>query len=155
MHTCRFYDTTCEEHHMCCCLTAAACAGMVRETGEATERFLRSMAAGDASVKRELEEAVAAALVNVSLPCNTADPGSMTALAGNLVQGAHTLNRQLQGLLTALRSATGMPRQGCVGCGWVGGCLGGQRLSMWNLSCVRVHTHRHVRTSEMSVPLIK
>jgi hypothetical protein len=90
-------------------------AGMVRETGEATERFLRSMAAGDASAKRELEEAAAAALANVTSPCNAADPSSMAALAGNLVQGAHGLNRQLQGLLTALRSAAGM-RPYCVPC---------------------------------------
>lgn len=80
---------------------------MVRETGEATERFLRSMAAGDASAKRELEQAAAAALANVTSPCNAADPCSMVALAGNLVNGAHSLNRQLQGLLTALKSAVG------------------------------------------------
>jgi hypothetical protein len=83
-------------------------AGMVRETGEATERFLRSVAAGDASAKRELEEAAAAALANVTSPCNASDPSSMAALAGNLVQGANSLNRQLQGLLAALRSAAGV-----------------------------------------------
>jgi hypothetical protein len=80
---------------------------MVRETGEATERFLRSVAAGDVSAKRELEEAAAAALASVTSPCNASDPSSMTALAGNLVQGANSLNRQLQGLLAALRSAAG------------------------------------------------
>jgi hypothetical protein len=31
----------------------------------------------------------------------------MAALAGNLLQGAHSLSRQLQGLVTALRSAAG------------------------------------------------
>lgn len=80
---------------------------MVRETGDATERFLRSVAAGDASAKKELEDAAAAALATVTSPCNAADPGNMVALAGNLVQGAHNLNRQLQGLLSALRSAAG------------------------------------------------
>lgn len=79
----------------------------MRETGEATERFLRSMAAGDASAKKELEEAAAAALASVTSPCNAADPGSMAALAGNLLQGAHSLSRQLQGLVAALRSAAG------------------------------------------------
>lgn len=79
----------------------------MRETGEATERFLRSMAAGDAAAKKELEEAAAAALASVTSPCNAADPGSMAALAGNLLQGAHSLSRQLQGLVAALRSAAG------------------------------------------------
>lgn len=86
---------------------AFAQAGMVRETGEATQRFLRSMAAGDASAKKELEEAAAAALASVTSPCNAADPGSMAALAGNLLQGAHSLSRQLQGLVAALRSTAG------------------------------------------------
>lgn len=83
---------------------------MVRETGEATERFLRSMAAGDASAKQELEDAAAAALLTVTSPCNASDPDSMVALASNLVQGAHNLNRQLQGLLAALRSSAGTRR---------------------------------------------
>ncbi|WIA43760.1 hypothetical protein OEZ86_010184 [Tetradesmus obliquus] len=40
---------------------------MVRETGEATEKFLRSMAAGDEEAHRELHDAAAAAL-DASLP---------------------------------------------------------------------------------------
>ena len=90
-----------------CVAAIMLCTGMVRETGEATERFLRSVAAGDASAKKELEDAAAAALANVTLPCNTADPSCMVTLASNLVMGAHNLNRQLQGLLTALRSSAG------------------------------------------------
>jgi hypothetical protein len=81
---------------------------MVRETGEATERFLRSMAAGDAAAKRELEQAAAAALARESLPaCSGSDCASLAALAHNLAAGAGGLNRQLQGLLAALRTAPG------------------------------------------------
>ncbi|KAF6252647.1 hypothetical protein COO60DRAFT_1704183 [Scenedesmus sp. NREL 46B-D3] len=77
--------------------------GMVRETGDATEKFLRSMAAGDEEAHRELHDAAAAALVNLTAACTTAAPACLAALASNLAQGAAQLNHQVNALLQLLQ----------------------------------------------------
>ncbi|KAF6252401.1 P-loop containing nucleoside triphosphate hydrolase protein [Scenedesmus sp. NREL 46B-D3] len=77
--------------------------GMVRETGDATEKFLRSMAAGDEEAHRELHVAAAAALVNLTAACTTAAPACLAALASNLAQGAAQLNHQVNALLQLLQ----------------------------------------------------
>jgi hypothetical protein len=83
--------------------------GMVRETGEATEKFLRSMAAGDAEAHRELHDAAAAALANLSVPCTTSEPACLAALASKLAQGAANLNQQVNGLLRLLQAQVHEP----------------------------------------------
>jgi hypothetical protein len=77
---------------------------MVRETGDATEKFLRSIAAGDEEAQRELHDAAAAALVNLSVPCSSAEPACLAALAANLSQNAAQLNQQVNGLLQLLQT---------------------------------------------------
>eukprot|EP00879_Flechtneria_rotunda_P013007 GHRR01013582.1.p1 GENE.GHRR01013582.1~~GHRR01013582.1.p1 ORF type:complete len:337 (+),score=91.82 GHRR01013582.1:198-1208(+) len=83
---------------------SGAFTGMVRETGEATEKFLRSMAAGDVAAQQELQQAAAVALVAVSLPCTAPEPANLGALAKNVAQNAVILNQQLNGLLRQLQA---------------------------------------------------
>jgi ABC-type multidrug transport system ATPase subunit len=88
--------------------------GMVRETGDATEKFLRSMAAGDISAHRELQDAAAAALANICLPCDTDSPACFNTLASQLTNGASTVNHQLSGLLRLLQTSDLVPRCGAA-----------------------------------------
>eukprot|EP00878_Enallax_costatus_P007933 GHUV01008299.1.p1 GENE.GHUV01008299.1~~GHUV01008299.1.p1 ORF type:complete len:743 (+),score=192.05 GHUV01008299.1:275-2230(+) len=81
--------------------------GMVRETGEATEKFLRSMAAGDATAQRELHTAATSALDTLCLPCETSSPACLNALASHLTNNATALNQQLHGLLQVLHTRGG------------------------------------------------
>jgi hypothetical protein len=97
-----FYSDNCRGCAFAWCVTL--CAGMVRETGDATEKFLRSMAAGDAEAHRELHDAAAAALVNLSVPCASSEPACLAALAANLTQSAAQLNQQVNRLLQLLQT---------------------------------------------------
>jgi hypothetical protein len=87
-----------------CAWCVTLCAGMVRETGDATEKFLRSMAAGDEEAQRELHDAAAVALVNLSVPCASSEPACLVALAASLTHNAAQLNQQVDGLLQMLQS---------------------------------------------------
>jgi hypothetical protein len=77
---------------------------MVRETGDATEKFLRSMAAGDEEARRELHDAAAVALVNLSVPCASSEPTCLVALAASLTHNTAQLNQQVNRLLQLLQS---------------------------------------------------
>jgi hypothetical protein len=100
-------------HHVClrfpadvfrgcaCARCVTLCAGMVK--GDATEKFLRSMAAGDEEAQRELHDAAAAALVNLSVPCASCESACLVALAASLTHNAAQLNQQVNGLLQLLQ----------------------------------------------------
>jgi hypothetical protein len=79
---------------------------MVQETGEATERFLRSMAAGDAAATAELQEAAAAGLAAVSSYTAPTPQGEMALgpLSSQLLERAQLLNKQMARVLSTLRS---------------------------------------------------
>ena len=89
-----------------CCI----CVGMVRETGEATERFLRSMAAGDADATEALQQAAAAGLAAIS-SCTAAASAqghlALGPLSSQLLERAQQLNKQMASVLRAIRNLPG------------------------------------------------
>lgn len=97
-------------------------AGMVRETGEATERFLRSMAAGDPAATQELQQAAAAGLAAVSA-CQQAATAHMclSSMSNQMVERAQQLNRQLAGIMEVLRDAPGGLLMAAAAAGGAGG----------------------------------
>ena len=84
--------------------------GMVRETGEATERFLRSMAAGDADATEALQQAAAAGLAAIS-SCTAAASAqghlALGPLSSQLLERAQQLNKQMASVLRAIRNLPG------------------------------------------------
>ncbi|KAI8474713.1 MAG: hypothetical protein J3K34DRAFT_518016 [Monoraphidium minutum] len=82
-------------------IPGGAFASMVRETGAATEAFLRAAAAGDSAAIGELDAAAAAGRAAVSAPCPAGAPESLAALsaelAGRAAGVAAAVRRALRG----------------------------------------------------------
>lgn len=77
---------------------------MVHETGDATEKFLRSMAAGDATAQHEFHTAAEAALDTLCLPFESSSPACLNLVASQLSNNAAALSQQINGLLQVLQS---------------------------------------------------
>lgn len=109
----------------CVFLTPDACvcttfAGMVRDTGEATERFLRAAAAGDISTTRELDEAAQHALAAVGQAVT--DPHDVKQLTHELSERASVLRSRVAALVYSVRDAVDeedkLLNLGLVSCWW-------------------------------------
>eukprot|EP01024_Parvocaulis_polyphysoides_P001289 TRINITY_DN1034_c0_g1_i1.p1 TRINITY_DN1034_c0_g1~~TRINITY_DN1034_c0_g1_i1.p1 ORF type:complete len:251 (+),score=39.05 TRINITY_DN1034_c0_g1_i1:236-988(+) len=99
------------------CLCMCVFTSMVHETGEATERFLRSVAFGEVDLDKEYEEEAEKGLAKVQMASNVSD--DCTASSQYLLEKAKAAAKVLHTLMDNLRYGTSRPTEVLEGSGQV------------------------------------